>query len=178
MTKQQISQRKTAKQTMKAAVAHEFGKPLTIEEVQMPDVLPGTAVSPSAFGQGLAMLRRGGTMALVGPVPRILSLIRLLHTLVWVFFAGCILAMLCFAVAADYRTAFVLAAVVSIEVLILLLNGMRCPLTGWAANYTTDRHSNFDIYLPNWLARYNKLIFGTLYFAGIVIALAGWLGWL
>jgi hypothetical protein len=40
--------------------------------------------------------------------------------------------------------------------------------TDVAARYTDDRRDNFDIYLPLWLARYNKLIFGWL-FAGILL---------
>lgn len=69
----------------------------------------------------------------------------------------------------------VFAAVVLGEVLVLVLNRMRCPLTGVAARYTSARADNFDIFLPLWLARYNKTIFGTLYAAGIVYALVEWL---
>ncbi len=42
-----------------------------------------------------------------------------------------------------------------------------------------DRRDNFDIYLPLWLARYNKLIFGWLFVAGLLFTLAcrqGWIG--
>jgi len=59
--------------------------------------------------------------------------------------------------------------VVFVEVLVLVFNRMRCPLTGVAARYTDDRRDNFDIYLPEWVARHNKTIFGTLYVAGIVV---------
>jgi hypothetical protein len=34
---------------------------------------------------------------------------------------------------------------------------------------------NFDIYLPRWMARYNKQIFGTLFVLGGLFALAKWL---
>jgi hypothetical protein len=37
-----------------------------------------------------------------------------------------------------------------------------------------DGRDNFDIYLPEWLARYNKEIFGTLYVVGLVFALVRW----
>jgi hypothetical protein len=43
-----------------------------------------------------------------------------------------------------------------------------------AARYTDDRRDNFDIYLPLWIARYNKQIFGPLFVAGIVFTLALW----
>lgn len=54
------------------------------------------------------------------------------------------------------------------------MNGMACPLTDVAERYTNDRRANFDIYLPEWLARSNKTIFGTLYFAGLVFLLVSW----
>jgi hypothetical protein len=39
-------------------------------------------------------------------------------------------------------------------------------LADLAARYTMDRAENFDIYLPLWLARHNKTIFGTIFVAG------------
>ena len=56
-----------------------------------------------------------------------------------------------------------------------MLNRMRCPLTGVAARYTDDRRANFDIYLPEWLARSNKQIFGILYAAAVLFLVARWL---
>lgn len=35
--------------------------------------------------------------------------------------------------------------------------------------------ADFDIYLPNWLARRNKLIFGALFVAGELFVLGCWL---
>ncbi|WP_349627414.1 hypothetical protein [Rhodopseudomonas palustris] len=71
---------------------------------------------------------------------------------------------------ATLRGEFVAALWMSVfvwgEVLVLLLNRMRCPLTDIAARYTTDRADNFDIWLPRWLARHNQRIFGTLFAAG------------
>ena len=50
----------------------------------------------------------------------------------------------------------------------------RRLLTGMAARYTEQRAANFDIYLPLWLARYNKTVFGALFVAGGLFVLAGW----
>ena len=50
-----------------------------------------------------------------------------------------------------------------------------CPLSDLAARYTDDRASNFDIYLPNWLASHNKAIFGTLFVVNELIVLWCWL---
>jgi hypothetical protein len=34
-----------------------------------------------------------------------------------------------------------------------------CPLTILARKYSNSTKDNFDIYLPNWLAKYTKLIY-------------------
>jgi hypothetical protein len=46
-----------------------------------------------------------------------------------------------------------------------------------AARYTDDRRDNFDIYLPLWLARHNKLIFGWLFVALLLFSFAQWVTW-
>jgi hypothetical protein len=104
-----------------------------------------------------------------------LRAIKLAHTLIWAFFAGCILAIPVAAVAGQFTLAFILCGVVLVEVVILALNRMRCPLTDVAARYTPEREANFDIYLPRWLAAHNKMIFGTLYAAGIALTVVLWL---
>lgn len=102
--------------------------------------------------------------------------IRTLHTIVWAFFAGCIVAIPVFAWRRDFAAAGVLIGIVMVEVLIIMANRWRCPLTGVAERYTDERRDNFDIYLPLWLARYNKQIFGSLYVVGILLTLVRWLG--
>lgn len=102
--------------------------------------------------------------------------IKVAHTVVWAFFAGCILAIPPLAWFGHLRLASVLCGVVFVEVLILAFNQWRCPLTPIAAQYTEDRRSNFDIFLPETLARYNKEIFGTLYVAGVTVVILRWLG--
>ena len=72
------------------------------------------------------------------------------------------------------RLAAILALVVLGEVIVLAVNRWRCPLTPIAARYTDDRRANFDIYLPEWLARYNKEIFGPLYLAGVLLLVVRW----
>jgi uncharacterized membrane protein len=101
-----------------------------------------------------------------------LRAVKLVHTIAWAFFAGCILALPVAAWLRRFDIAWILIGLVAVEVLILLANGFRCPLTAVAARYTDDRRDNFDIYLPLWLARYNKQIFGTLFLAGVIYTLA------
>lgn len=105
-----------------------------------------------------------------------LRTVKLAHTVVWAVLASCVVGI---SVAASQRRlvlAGILIGIVAVESLVLLVNGWRCPLTDIAARYTDDRRPNFDIYLPTWLARYNKQIFGTLYVVGMVWTLVAWLG--
>jgi hypothetical protein len=104
-----------------------------------------------------------------------LVLIKLLHTVVWAFMVACIGGIFVFAHRREFAWALGCVGIVLGEVLVLVVNRMRCPLTPLAARFTADRRPNFDIYLPQWLARYNQPIFGSLYVAGIVYALVLWL---
>ena len=100
--------------------------------------------------------------------------VKLLHTVAWAFFAGCILLVPLAAWQRRFDVALVLIMIVTVEVAVLVWNRFKCPLTDVAARYTDDRRDNFDIYLPLWLARYNKHIFGSLFAAGILFTLIQW----
>ncbi|HEY0303060.1 MAG TPA: hypothetical protein VGC36_17060 [Rhizomicrobium sp.] len=102
--------------------------------------------------------------------------IKRLHTAIWAIFVSAILAIPVAALLGAFRAAFWLSALVWLEVLVLLANGLRCPLTAVAARHTQDRAANFDIFLPEPLARHNKLIFGILFGAGELFFLWRWLG--
>ncbi len=104
-----------------------------------------------------------------------LRAVKLVHTIIWAFFVACIVAIPLFTALSRFRLAFLFVAIVGFEVVVLMLNRMTCPLTDVAARYTSDRRANFDIYLPEWLARNNKTIFGTLYLMATLVLLARWL---
>ena len=102
--------------------------------------------------------------------------IKLLHTVIWAFFVSCIVALPVAALRRRFRWAAVLSTLVLIECAMIGVNRGRCPLTDWAAQYTDNRAANFDIYLPERLARYNKEIFGTLFVVGEVVVVGAWWG--
>jgi len=104
-----------------------------------------------------------------------LTAIKLLHTAIWALLASAILMLPFLAWQGAFRWAAIISVVVLIECGVLLANGWRCPLTDWAARYTVDRSPNFDIYMPSWLARHNKTIFGTLFLVNEVVVLVTWL---
>lgn len=101
--------------------------------------------------------------------------IKLLHTLVWLFFVVCIVAIPIAAAASQFQWVAILSGLVGVECVVLAANRGRCPFTDIAARYTDAREDNFDIYLPLWLARYNKHIFGTLFVLGELYALRCWI---
>jgi hypothetical protein len=100
-----------------------------------------------------------------------LQAVKLAHTLVWALLVAVILAIPVTAWQDRFTASAVLTGVMLAEVLILVVNGWRCPLTDLAARYTDDRRANFDIYLPLWLAANNKRIFGSIFAAGVVFAI-------
>ena len=108
---------------------------------------------------------------------RALWRIRMVHTIAWAVFASSIIAIPLTVWIGSLRLALWLSLLVWAEVLILAANRLSCPLTALAARYTEDRSDNFDIFLPAWLARHNKVIFGSLFaFGEIALALRWALG--
>jgi hypothetical protein len=101
--------------------------------------------------------------------------IKLLHTAVWLFFVACIVAVPVAAAMHRFPLAALFSGLVLIECLVLAFNRCRCPLSDLAARFAPETKDNFDIYLPNWLARHNKAIFGALFVAGGLFALLQWL---
>jgi hypothetical protein len=107
--------------------------------------------------------------------PFMLISIKLLHTVIWAFLAASILVLPVAGVLRRFRWAAILTVIVLLECVVLAINDGRCPLTDLAARYTVDRASNFDIYLPNWLAEHNKVVFGVLFVAGEFVVVGCWL---
>ncbi|GAB2955236.1 hypothetical protein GCM10027048_21180 [Hymenobacter coalescens] len=92
-----------------------------------------------------------------------LTLIKTLHTLVWLFFNAVIFYLLYAAISGRLGLwLWVGFGLVAAEGLVLLGFGFACPLTLLARRYTDARTDNFDIYLPNWLARHTQRIYTTL----------------
>ena len=103
-----------------------------------------------------------------------LTAIKTLHTVIWAVLAGSIVALPFFAASRRFRWATVVTVCILLECGVLAVNGGRCPLTDLAGHFTSDRSDNFDIYLPNWLARHNKTIFGVLFVLGELVVLRYW----
>jgi len=70
-----------------------------------------------------------------------LVVVKIAHTVAWGFFAGCILAIPVVSWWGRHVAAAWLSAIVLAEVVILVANGWRCPLTAVAARFTEPARS-------------------------------------
>jgi len=96
--------------------------------------------------------------------------IKIIHTAIWVFF-NIVLIYLYYAVISNRVDILVWIGLglFAVEGIVLLFFKMECPLTILARKHSSSAKPNFDIYLPAWLARYNKLIY--IFLLAIVIFL-------
>lgn len=101
---------------------------------------------------------------------RQLIFIKLIHTIIWVFF-NIVIFYLLYAVIANRidKWVWICLGLIAAEGLVLLIFKSVCPVTLWARRYSDSDKDNFDIYLPNWLAKYNKQIYTTIVLIAVVV---------
>ena len=98
-----------------------------------------------------------------------LNLIKTIHTLVWIVFNFVIFYMLYAVIIGKIDLwLWIGYGLFVLEGITLVIFKFICPLTVMARKYSNSSKANFDIYLPNWLAKYNKLIY-TIILAVIII---------
>jgi hypothetical protein len=101
-----------------------------------------------------------------------LKQIKLLHTIVWaIMSAACVYILYAGLTGTTNVLVWSCVGLIVLEGIVLLLNGWVCPLTPIARKYTTDQRENFDIYLPEWLAKHNKTIFTIIFVVGVSLLL-------
>jgi hypothetical protein len=98
--------------------------------------------------------------------------IKLIHTFIWLCFVIVIFYILYSGITNNINTfTWVAIGLIIGEGLVLIIFKMFCPLTLLARKFSDSQKDNFDIFLPNWLARHNKLIFTTIYLLGLILVL-------
>ena len=98
--------------------------------------------------------------------------IKLLHTLIWAFLVVVIFYVLYSGIYDKVTTyTWIGIGLVLVEGLVLLIFNKFCPLTLVARQYSDSEKDNFDIFLPNWLAKHNKLIFTAIYVLALLLVL-------
>lgn len=94
---------------------------------------------------------------------RKLMVVKLIHTAIWLFFNVVILYLLYAVIENKIDTwTWTGLGLFFIEAIVLIIFKMKCPLTLIARRYSASKKENFDIYLPNWLAKHNKLIYSAI----------------
>jgi hypothetical protein len=101
-----------------------------------------------------------------------LFLIKTVHTLIWLIFVA-LISFVCWSGITSVISfySWLAVAAVAAEGIVLMIFKGKCPLTLLARKYSGSSKENFDIFLPNWLAKYNKLIFGILFSIGLMLML-------
>jgi hypothetical protein len=106
-----------------------------------------------------------------------LILIKTIHTLVWVFF-NVVIFYLLYAVIVNQidKWVWICLSLILLEGIVLLVFKKLCPITIVARSYSQSDKANFDIYLPNWLAKYNKQIYSGIVLIAVMILIYRLLG--
>jgi len=96
--------------------------------------------------------------------------IKAIHTAIWVFY-NVVIFYLLYAVTANKidKWVWICISLVFLEMIILILFKRICPVTLIARKYSDSSKDNFDIYLPNWLAKNNKLIYSIIFLIALLI---------
>ncbi len=99
-----------------------------------------------------------------------LVFLKTLHTFIWVVMTIANFTAFYFAYNGIYDYRFWTPALILIlEIITVIVNKWTCPITPIAGKYTANRDANFDIYLPLWLAKYNKEIFSIIILIEILV---------
>src|SRR4051812_25713602 len=103
-----------------------------------------------------------------------LTLVKLVHTIIWVFF-NIVIFYLLYAVVTNKidRWVWICLSLIFSEGIILIVFKSFCPITLIARKLSNSQKDNFDIYLPNWLPRYNKKIYSAIVLLAIAILIYG-----
>lgn len=101
-----------------------------------------------------------------------LLVVKWIHTIIWLFFVMVIFYVLYGGITSDINVfTWIGIGLIVGEGFVLLLFKMYCPLTVIARRYSDSQKDNFDIFLPNWLAKYNKLIFTSIFLLGVMLVI-------
>ena len=99
-----------------------------------------------------------------------LTLIKTIHTIIWMFF-NVVIFYLLYAVIVNKidKWIWICLGLIVLEGIILIVFKRVCPVTLIARKYSNSGKDNFDIYLPNWLARHNKEIYSIIVLIAVII---------
>ena len=99
-----------------------------------------------------------------------LFLVKLVHTLIFVFMVACVFFILyCGILGIRNRLLFLSIGIIFIEGTVLLLNKFKCPLTVLAWKYGDKSERFSDIFLPRQFTPLIMPVFTTLFVIGLIL---------
>lgn len=99
-----------------------------------------------------------------------LTIIKIIHTIIWLFF-NVVIFYLFYAVLANKidKWIWICLSIILLEGIVLIIFKRMCPVTLIARKYSVSTKDNFNIFLPNWLAKNNKAIYSIIVFIIVLI---------
>ncbi|MFD2200862.1 hypothetical protein [Shivajiella indica] len=96
--------------------------------------------------------------------------VKILHTVIWLFF-NVVIFYLLYAVVVNKidKWVWICLGLIVMEGIILLIFKAICPVTLIARKYSNSEAHNFDIFLPEWLAKHNKTIYTSIVLFAVLI---------
>ncbi|HEY3331501.1 MAG TPA: hypothetical protein VGK19_15835 [Capsulimonadaceae bacterium] len=104
-----------------------------------------------------------------------LAFIKTVHTVIFVIMATAVFYILyCGLLGRFDRLLYLALGLLSIESIVFVGNGMKCPLTKLAVKHGAEKGYVFDSFFPEKWTRYTFPVFGSVLVIGIVLVLARW----
>ncbi len=98
--------------------------------------------------------------------------VKIIHSLIWVVMVAAIFYTLFSGVTGRINwLTFFSVGLIFLETFVLVVNKWACPLTIIAKRTKSDWKDGDDIFLPKWLAKHNKEIFGTIFLIGFSLVI-------
>ena len=108
---------------------------------------------------------------------RMLALIRLVHTVIYVVMAVSTFMLLYYGVSgAQGPLLWVVVALLGVETIVFVGSGMKCPSTALAVKCGARKGYVFDTFLPERITKYTFRFFGTTMCVALVLLVLRWLG--
>ena len=112
----------------------------------------------------------------VTPDPGRLAVVRRAHTIIYIVMACATLYVFyCGLSGRRDQLLTISAALVALEGLVFLGNGLRCPLTTLAQRYGDPTGHVGDTLFPERCTRYTFRVFGSLYAIGVILIAIGYI---
>jgi len=109
--------------------------------------------------------------------PLRLAFVRGVHTVIYLVMATSTFVLVFAGITgADGWWLWAALALLGVEVIVFVGNGMRCPLTALAVRSGAERGHVFDTFLPERATRYTFQFFTTVMVVGLVLLALRWAG--